>query len=286
MIFVKNVKLGRALPTSAWRKISFGSWRPTGDSSVNAIIELDAGPSLELVEALRAQESARVTLSHVVARAVAEMIHRHPEINAMIRFGRLYPREDVDVFLHVASDAKGEDLSGLVIRDADRKSVPEIAREMEERVGKIRARQDGTFKSIKSLFRWLPGLLARAALDVSSFLLYSLNLWSPVLGAPRDAFGSVMITNIGALDLDMAFVPIAPYTRIPLVFAVGAVREKPVVVAGAVVARPMLALCVTFDHRIIDGVHGSRMVKTLRRIFADPRKELRIEEPATAVAAQ
>jgi pyruvate/2-oxoglutarate dehydrogenase complex dihydrolipoamide acyltransferase (E2) component len=284
MLPVRNVKLGAALEVSPWRKISFGSWRPTGDSSVNAIVELDANPALDYMEKLRAETGARVTISHLVARAVAEMIRRHPEINCILRFGKLYPRRDVDVFLHVASDEKGEDLSGLVIRGADRKAVPEIAREMDARVEKIRKRQDSTFVKVKGLIGRLPGLLSRLTLDLSSFIMYSLNLWHPVLGAPRDAFGSVMITNIGALDLEMAFVPIAPYTRIPLVFAVGAVKEKPVVQGGAVVPGRVLTLCATFDHRIIDGMHGSHMVKTLRKIFADPRGELEAAAPEMATA--
>lgn len=283
MLPVRNVNLGTALDVSAWRKISFGSWRPTGDSSVNTILEFDADPSLDYIEKLRAETGARVTLSHLVSRAVAEMIHRHPEINCILRFGKLYPRQDVDVFLHVASDKKGEDLSGLVIRGADRKSVPEIAREMDARVEKIRARQDRTFVKVKGLIGRLPGFLSRLALDLSSFIMYSLNLWHPALGAPRDAFGSVMITNIGALGLDMAFVPIAPYTRIPLIFAIGALKEKPVLKDGAVVPGRVLTLCATFDHRIIDGMHGSHMVKALRRIFANPRGELEAAvTPATA----
>ena len=104
--------------------------------------------------------------------------------------------------------------------------------------------------------------------------MYSLNLWSPVLGLPKDPFGSMMLTNVGALGLDAGFAPLVTYSRVPLLIAVGAVKDTPVVRDGKIEIAPMCRLCATFDHRLIDGMHASHMVRTLQRIFANPEKEL------------
>jgi len=36
----------------------------------------------------------------------------------------------------------------------------------------------------------------------------------------------------------------------------------------------VLRAFATFDHRVLDGMHAARMSKTLKRVFADPEKEL------------
>src|SRR5262249_21267720 len=102
----------------------------------------------------------------------------------------------------------------------------------------------------------------------------ALNIWTPLLGTPRDPFGSIMITNIGSLGLDMAFAPLVPYSRVPMLIALGAVREEPVVRGGQITVGKMIRLCSTFDHRVIDGVHAANMVRTAKAIFANPDKEL------------
>ena len=270
----RNVDLGKALKLSSWRKVAIGTWRTAGDPSVYGMQDLDATAALAYVERLRKESGLRITLSHFVGRAVAETFKRHPQINCILRWGRLYPRKSVDVFFQVATDMQGEDLSGMTVRQADTKSVPEIAREMEERVRKIKERKDKSFDKMKGIFKLLPGWLSSVLLNASGFLMYGLNLWSPLLGTPRDPFGSVMVTNIGSLGLDTAFAPLVPYSRVPILIAVGAVREAVVARSGQAVIIPQIRLCVTFDHRIIDGVQASHMSKTISRIFADPDKEL------------
>ena len=270
----RNVKLARPLRLSGWRKISLGSWRPVGDSSVHGLLELDAESALRYVEAWSRASGERVTLTHFGVRACGEIMRRHPETNALIRFGRIYPRVGCDVFTHAAADPAGQDLTGVVIRNADQKSVAQIAAEVNPQVAAIKGQTDRTFLRVKNTMRLLPGILCRLMLDLMGFILYSLNLWSPILGAPRDSFGGMMLTNIGSLGLKMAFVPIAPYTRIPLVMAMGAVHERPVVRGDRVVPGKVLFCCWTFDHRIIDGVHAARAAKTLEQIFANPETEL------------
>jgi pyruvate dehydrogenase E2 component (dihydrolipoamide acetyltransferase) len=104
--------------------------------------------------------------------------------------------------------------------------------------------------------------------------MYTLNLWTPLLGSPRDPFGSCMITSIGSLGLDMAFAPLVPYSRVPLLIAVGAARETPVVRDGRLTVALISRLCVTIDHRLIDGMHAAKMAKTMLAVFANPEGEL------------
>lgn len=274
MLIEKNVKLGPPLRLSAWRKVAMGTWKTAGDPSVYGTLELPAEPALEYIQSLEKKTGMRITLSHFAGRAMAETLKRHPEINCVMRCGKLYPRQNVDVFFQVATDKKGDDLSGMVIRNADHKSIPDISREMDDTVKIIRSKGDPSYKKMKNVFSMLPGWMAGPILTFSGWFMYSMNLWSPLFGAPKDSFGSVMVTNIGSLGLDSAYAPLVPYSRIPLLIAVGTVVDRAVVRNGAVVAGKTIKLCATFDHRIIDGVQASHMSRTLTLIFNDPVKEL------------
>lgn len=274
----RNIQLGKALRISSWRKIAIGTWPMIGDPSVYGIVEINAAPALEYIARLREKTGARITLTHFVGRAFAEVFKRHPEINCVLRWGRLYPRKSVDVFFMVATDKTGEDLSGTVIRSADQKPVEQIAREMENTLPMIREQGDPAYAGFKGLARILPGFVIGPISRILQKILYPLNIWSPALGFPRDAFGSVMITNIGALGLDMAFGALVPYTRAPMVVAVAAVQDAPGVKnednQRKLTVIQQLRLGITIDHRVIDGMQASHMARTLKGVFADPESFL------------
>ncbi len=285
----RNVKLGSALELTSWRKVALGTWRTVGDPSIYGMMEVDAGPALAYIEKLRSQTGVKVTLSHFVGKAISETFAKHPEINVLQRFGTLYPRKQVDLFFQVASDVEGKDLSGATVRDADKKSVTDIARELTERVRAVRQEGDPSFSRMKGLMKLLPAFLTRFLLDASSFLLYTLNIYTPLLGTPRDPFGSVMITNIGSLGLNFAFAPLVPYSRVPILICIGTPVLKPVVDQSdgvlplntreaKVRVAPLLTLCTTIDHRLIDGVHAAKMCKTLQAFFENPEASLGFPE--------
>jgi len=270
----KNVEYHPPVRLSPWRKIAIGTWRTAADPSVYAEVEFDASAALRYLALWREHQGVKATVTHFVGKALAEAIRRHPDINCVQRWGTLYPRKSIDIFFQVATDSEGEDLSGMVIREADQKSLAEITLEMQAQVARIRNRTDPSYQQMKGLMSLLPGWLVGPAIHLASFIMYGLNLWSPLIGSPRDSFGSAMVTSIGSLGIDSGFVPLVPYSRVPLLLAVGAVRERPVVRDGQVVIAPIVKISATFDHRVIDGVHGAKMSNTLKKIFENPEAEL------------
>lgn len=269
----KNIELGAAIKPSSWRKVAIGTWRTAGDPSVYSTLEIDARAVLTYLDQIKIKTGQKVTMTHFVGKAIAKTLEKHPDINCILRFGKLYPRKNIDVFFQVANDIGGKDLSGTTVREANRKSVLEIAEEMQTKVHSIREKGDPGFKKMKNTMKMVPGLFIQHILSVVGFMMYSLNLWSPLLGSPKDPFGSVMVTNIGSLGLDSAFAPLVPYSRVPLILVVGAVKDMPAVRNGKIEVIPTLKICATFDHRLIDGMHASHMVKTLLKIFDEPDAE-------------
>ena len=268
---------------SSFRRIALGTWRNAYDPSVYGTLALRADKALAYLDALRARTGKRVTLSHLMAKAVALTLAEMPDANAILRRNRIYLRDRIGVFFQVSMEDErtGEiDLSGATIFDAHQKSLVEIVDEFEAKVGSVRRREDEKLEGSRSLFKRLPYFLLRPVLDLLGYLSYELNLDLRWAGIPQDPFGSVMITNIGSLGLEEAYVPLVPYSHVPLLLALGAVKEEPVVEDGEIVVGKVLRTFATFDHRVLDGMHAARMSKTLKRVFEDPEGQLGALPPA------
>lgn len=274
-----NLLLKPKRDLSSFRRIAIGTWKDAHDPSVYGTLELRAEPVLAYLEAFREATGRRLTLTHLLVKAVAAVLAELPDANAILRWNRIYLRQDVGVFFQVAmtDQETGEiDLSGVTIHGADGKGLLEILDETEQRVAKVRAHKDKELEQTRSTFKSIPFLLLGKVLDTIAFLTYTLNLDLRWAGIPRDPFGSVMITNIGSLGLQEAYVPLVPYSRVPLLLAVGEVQRRPVVEQGSdgeeIAIGTVLPLFATFDHRILDGSHAAHMVKVIRAWFAEPER--------------
>lgn len=275
----RNVDLDTPLSLSPWRKISIGSWKIVGDSSVYGLFEINVDEIQKLIKKFNEKNNQKLTITHVIGKALAMAVNKNPDINSIVRWGKIYPRKSVDVFFHIAVDGDGKDLSGCVVREADKKSIPEILISISDRVKSLKAGDDKDYKKIKSLFNILPGVLLKPFVDLTGILLYRLNLWSPSMGVARDSFGSFMITNIGSIGLPLAIVPLPAYAHLPMIFCIGGIEEKPIASNGTVIIAPMLKCSLTFDHRLIDGVHAAKLYNSFLTYLGDInslKKELNI----------
>lgn len=270
-----NLNLTPKQNLSSFRRIAIGTWRHAHDPSVYGSLKMRADPVLDYIKVFRERTGRRLTLTHMLVRAVANVLEEMPDANAVLRWNRIWLRQDIGVFFQVAMEDPdtGElDLSGVTIHDPQEKSLLQILEETEARVAQVRAHKDEALETTRSNFKRIPYILLNKVIDTIAFLTYTLNLDLSFAGIPRDPFGSVMITNVGSLGLDNAYVPLVPYSHVPLLLAVGAVEREPVVDGDQVVIANTISIFATFDHRILDGSHAAFMSKTIKRWFADPHK--------------
>jgi pyruvate dehydrogenase E2 component (dihydrolipoamide acetyltransferase) len=253
-----------------WRRMAMAVWRDPADPQVYARLEVDMGKALEYAAEESRRTGVRITPTHLVARAVALCLKEHPDANALVRWNRVYQRKRIHVFFQVAIPGPQSDLSGATVRDVDTKSPAEIAEELSAKAKQIRNGTDREFSPIQRKLDRIPTFLYRPVLRLITLVQYTLNWGLGWLGMPEDPFGSAMVTSIGSLGVAEAFAPLVPLTRSPMVVAVGRVEDKPAVRDGQIVIRPMCVLCVTFDHRIMDGLLAGKLAKGLLRYLADP----------------
>lgn len=277
---MRNLNLNVLKESSPSRKVAMGSWRTTGDPSVYGLLEVDMKKVLDLLPAYQEEHDVKITPSHLVGRALTHCMKLRPEINGMIRGNKIFLREEVTLFYQVNIPGSGEDkakgavLSGTTINCSDEMRAKDIAQALYDKAHKVRTGKDNTLKNSLRIFSIMPWWFSRLYLNLGSFLIYGLNLNMSLFGLPRDPFGSVMITNVGSLGIDIAWAPLVPYTRVPLLATVGAIKDKPVAIEGKVEVRPILPIGITFDHRLIDGIHASFMAREFKKCFEEPETYL------------
>nr|WP_276562959.1 dihydrolipoamide acetyltransferase family protein [Paenibacillus anseongense] len=80
--------------------------------------------------------------------------------------------------------------------------------------------------------------------------------------------GTISITNIGSVG-GMFFTPVINFPEVAILGA-GRITEKPVVKNGQIVAASVMALSLSFDHRIVDGATAQSFLNYIKQLLADP----------------
>jgi 2-oxoisovalerate dehydrogenase E2 component (dihydrolipoyl transacylase) len=80
--------------------------------------------------------------------------------------------------------------------------------------------------------------------------------------------GTITITNVGVFGIDTGTPILNPGES--AILAIGAIRERPWVVDGAVIPRKICQLALSVDHRVVDGQQGSQFLTDVGALLTDP----------------
>lgn len=190
--------------------------------------------------------------------------------------GRFYPSETADIscLVHMDTD-RGHDLGITKVTDADTKKLTEVAHALSGDVKTIRSGKDDAFNKRKSTLSWFPTVLLEPMVAFSGFLSH-IGMSIPAMGVKPRQFGSALLTSVGMLGLDMAFVPFTPFAHVPVLLVLGQVAPKAVVnpKTRELEVKDMIPMSFTVDHRFLDGAEGGQMITMLQDILEHPEKHL------------
>jgi len=79
---------------------------------------------------------------------------------------------------------------------------------------------------------------------------------------------TITVTSLGALG-GIVTTPVINWPEVAIV-GVGRIVERPAIRGGLVVARSLLNLSSSFDHRVVDGADGAHFVQAVRRLLECP----------------
>jgi pyruvate dehydrogenase E2 component (dihydrolipoamide acetyltransferase) len=193
-------------------------------------VEADMGEAMRLrgrINERFASEGVKASPNDLVIKAVAMALKHHPFVNAAWTGEAIRLYEQVHVGVAVAVE---EGLITPVIRDADRKGIAEIAREVKELAGRARE------KKLK------PEEYTGGTFSISNLGMFGIEEFTAVINPPEAA-----ILAVGAIG--------------PKVVVDG---------EGNMAVRQRMRMTLSCDHRVIDGATGAAFLQTLVAYLEDP----------------
>jgi pyruvate dehydrogenase E2 component (dihydrolipoamide acetyltransferase) len=80
--------------------------------------------------------------------------------------------------------------------------------------------------------------------------------------------GTFTISNLGMFGIEQFVAVLNPPQA--AILAVGSTEDRPVVVDGELVVRPMMTMTLTVDHRAVDGAEGADFLRTVKQLVEEP----------------
>ena len=80
--------------------------------------------------------------------------------------------------------------------------------------------------------------------------------------------GSMSISNLGS-EGGKWFTPVINQPEVAIL-GIGRIEEQPVVVDGEVVPAKVLAISISYDHRVIDGAVAQRALNHIKKLLNNP----------------
>jgi pyruvate dehydrogenase E2 component (dihydrolipoamide acetyltransferase) len=251
------------------RKIAVATWKAPAEGRLMTRLIIDAAPVQAYVDSRRAAGAKGLTIMHVVGAAAAQAVGSIPAGNARVRGSRVVPFDDVSIGFAV-DIGQGTDLAPCKVSAADTLTPAEIANAVWAGVKTLREGTHDGFNTTTRVATYVPGFLMRPMMMASSTILGGWGL--PLLGQPGNPLGSVFISNVAPLGVEEVFLAPLPFARTPVYISLGIVTDRPVVRDGVVTVVPQFTLCLTGDHRLVDGVQCAIYFDALKRLLADPER--------------
>ncbi len=202
----------------------------------NLVASLQAGAQLTIVteadmtrlsrfrdELILDHPETRITFVDMLVKILAFTLKEFPIVNSTLVGDEIICWDEVHIGVAVALE---EGLVVPVVRDADRKSLVGISREIKKLSKKARSRQLD------------PACYQGGTFTLSSGGKVETDIITPIINPPQNA-----------------------------ILALGKIGPRPAVHQGTLAVRTMTHLCLTHDHRVIDGVPASMFLGRVKEII-------------------
>jgi pyruvate dehydrogenase E2 component (dihydrolipoamide acetyltransferase) len=226
-------------------------------------IDADVSQAKKLIQRA-AEQGLPLTYAPILIRAAALSLARNPDLNVLFAGRKKYTPSHIDIGVSVAGETFLAPV--LLVEDADKKKLPELAREIRARVPEVRS-ADQTL--IATLRRWgwlIPFSLGRKT---------ALRVAARFSGLQRKGSGTFQVSVLSMVDQFMT-----PVFGTAGVLCAGRVRDAVVVVDAQPAVRPTITLTFCVDHRLFDGRAGERFLCGVRDVLEGNCLAPELEEQA------
>jgi hypothetical protein len=251
----------------------------------------------EFLKAQRQRTGVILSAAHVLVRAVAVSLSRHPKVNCRVIGRRVYRYDGVNIVMPMLQTRSGE-VETIFLHRVERMSLSDIAQrfwsEARDRATRAAAStrnelHDGAFK--KFVARLSRNLSLRWVHRMAWFGFAVANrLRAPtVFPFQQELNGANAFVNYmgfpGAPPMVALKPSSLPMNSFSITVTMGRAEPRPVVVDGAVVIRKQAPLFVRTDHRMVNAFEAAAFINTLRSHLNDPAMLVEAEPQQVGQAA-
>ncbi|WP_235875179.1 pyruvate dehydrogenase complex dihydrolipoamide acetyltransferase [Saccharopolyspora aridisoli] len=179
-----------------------------------------------LNERLQSAGGPKISVNDLIVKAVATSLRANPAVNVSFAGDKMLQHKRINLGVAVAIEGG---LVVPVVKDADHKSVSQIATESRELAGRAR---EGKLKLDE---------MSGGTFSISNLGMFGIEQFSAVINPPEAA-----------------------------ILAVGAARDEVQVRDGEFVARKILRVTLSADHRAVDGAVGAAFLQQFTSLLEDP----------------
>lgn len=195
---------------------------------VTTVMQVDVSKLVEFrernKESFQQQHGVRLTYMPFFVKAAAEALTAFPMMNASMVDDKIIVKKYVHMGVAVALGEKGDE--GLIvpaIRDVHRKSLVEIARDIED-IAKRARNKSITVADVQG-----------ATFTITNTGSYGALIGTPIINHPQTA-----------------------------ILGTYAIVKMPVVINDMLAIRSVMHLCLSYDHRLIDGMYAGKFLQKLK----------------------
>ena len=190
-------------------------------------VDIDMDAAVALREQLQRGEDVKVTYNDLVVRACAKALTRFPMVNGSWMGEKIVTHAEVHVGVAVTIP---DGLITPVVRNADRKSVLEISREVKDLAARARER------------KLRPEEFTGSTFTISNLGMYGVSEFTAIINPPESA-----ILAVGSVQ------------RVPVADEDGGLR-----------AGHRMKVTLSADHRVVDGAMAAQFLAEVRRLLENP----------------
>ena len=251
-----------------WRKVASSIYKKPTDSKIYGTVELDV-TDLEKFISQKRKEGVKTTLTYILTLIVGRAIRQDvPELNTYVKRGKIKQRKQVDATVSVL--LPGGQMGSVKVENADQLTISELSDKIAKEIRDSRKGDENDTMQSKSMLASIPWPFRNWLFEIYKTITIHWGISLPGIGLDSNSFGSYVISNIGSVGLDTGYGSLLPSSNVSVVWILGSINKKPVVVNDEIVPRRIMALSATLDHRVVDGSHGGRMFRKIKYFIKHP----------------
>jgi len=179
--------------------------------------EADVSEVLKILK----EENKKISFTSFLVKATTDALRDFPFLNSSLVNDKIIVKKYYHI--GIAVDTK-DGLIVPVVKNADKKSLAEITREIRELTSRAR-KGDLSIEEVKG-----------GTFTISNAGMYGSLFFTPIINQPQSA-----------------------------ILGIGRITQRPVFVDNQLEVKPMIYLCLSYDHRIIDGALAQQFLARIKQ---------------------